>query len=320
MPKVLYFNDLRHWYLYALEPPLSMADVVLPVTEIAGCGVDSLCVQVDGGSGLWYPSKVGRRHLRNAPVDENGVYTPDGVWSGDGLDGDIGSIRWRAWQSLATLEQNGVDLLAELIREAHAQDMELHASLRMGVIPDMDPAWNVLNGGKGLGEPAMMDYQLAVLTELIVDWGVDGVELDFACPGGTAWFFPQDEGATYSGHLTELLRAVAEVARGHSTSGKLAKGSKATIGVHIYPTLEMNTRHGIDIQTWIDAGLCDWVMVSYYPFFGLDCDMDLDWLTNMRMTSLGGSPKSRPKFTEVIGRINPWIRDGSEYVRHYTSG
>jgi hypothetical protein len=29
-------------------------------------------------------------------------------------------------------------------------------------------------------------------------------------------------------------------------------------GVHIYPTLEMNRRHGIDIQTWIDSGLCDW--------------------------------------------------------------
>jgi len=23
MPKVWYFNDLRHWYIYALEPPLS---------------------------------------------------------------------------------------------------------------------------------------------------------------------------------------------------------------------------------------------------------------------------------------------------------
>ena len=50
-----------------------------------------------------------------------------------------------------------------------------------------------------------------------------------------------------------------------------------------------------------------------YPFFGLDCDMDLEWLTDMRMSSLGGSPKSRPEFTEVFGRINPWVRDGSAY-------
>jgi|EP01046_Picozoa_sp_COSAG06_P040631 hypothetical protein len=56
------------------------------------------------------------------------------------------------------------------------------ASLRMGNVPDMDPSWAVREGGKGLAEPAMLDYQLAVLTELIVDWGVDGVELDFAAP------------------------------------------------------------------------------------------------------------------------------------------
>ena len=240
MPKVFYFNDLRHWYVYALEPPMSDADVVRPVTEVAGAGVDALVVQVDGGSGLWYPSKVGRRHMRNAPVDENGVAVTVGEWD-DGLDGDIGSIRWRAWQSLATLDQRGVDLLKEMIREAHASDMELHTSLRMGTIPDMDPAWDVKNGGRGLAQPEMMQYQLAVLTELIVDWGVDGVELDFAAPGGTAWFFPEGEGEACAPLLTELLRAVAEVARGHSTHGRLAKGSRATVGVHIYPTLEMNT-------------------------------------------------------------------------------
>jgi len=73
----------------------------------------------------------------------------------------------------------------------------------------------------------------------------------------------------------------------------------------------VNIRHGLDIQTWIDAGLVDWVMVSFYPFFGVECDLPIEWLTHMRMNSLGGSPKSSPKFTEVYGRINPWVRDGS---------
>ena len=48
------------------------------------------------------------------------------------------------------------------------------ASLRMGTVPDMDPSWAVKGGGRGLAEPAMLEYQLNVLTELIVDWGVDG--------------------------------------------------------------------------------------------------------------------------------------------------
>ena len=50
-----------------------------------------------------------------------------------------------------------------------------------------------------------------------------------------------DPGEACAPLLTELLRAVAEVARGHSAHGRLAKGSRATVGVHIYPTLEMNT-------------------------------------------------------------------------------
>ena len=51
-PKVFYFNDLRHWYVYCLEPPWTSADVVRPVQEVAGA-VDAVVVQVDGGTGLW---------------------------------------------------------------------------------------------------------------------------------------------------------------------------------------------------------------------------------------------------------------------------
>jgi hypothetical protein len=107
-PKVWYFNDLRHWYVYALEPPWTHEDVIRPVAEVQGA-VDAVVVQVDGGTGLWYPSKVGRQFLRNAPVDEAGDVTTVGAWSGD-----IGSINWRAWQSLAGLAGEGVDLLAEI--------------------------------------------------------------------------------------------------------------------------------------------------------------------------------------------------------------
>ena len=39
--------------------------------------MDAVVVQVDGGTGLWYPSKVGRRFLRNAPVDAGGEVPAD---------------------------------------------------------------------------------------------------------------------------------------------------------------------------------------------------------------------------------------------------
>jgi hypothetical protein len=113
------------YHLLSLRPRWLQEDVTRPVTELAGSDVDALVVQVDGGSGLWYPSKVGHQHMRHAPKRADGKYSLEGEWD-DGLGDDIGSIRWRAWQSLAALDQQGVDLLAEMISAAHSQDMELH--------------------------------------------------------------------------------------------------------------------------------------------------------------------------------------------------
>ena len=272
--KLFYFNDLRHWWIYALEPPLSPEEVVLPVQEVAGV-VDAVMVQVDGGSGLWYPSKAGRTYLRNAPASlDADVSTVEG-WAAES------SINWRAWQSLATLARDGCDPLLAMRDCARTSDTELHASLRMGNIPDMDPSWVVANasgeefGGKGLAEPAMRQYQFAVTTpqndipnssisrrcyicqgydlfrlvqvlkELLLDYDLDGVELDFACPGGTAWFFPKEDGLRYAPLLTELLADVAGLRKPHNGSQQTLQ---KTVGVHVYPTEEMNLRHGLDVR------------------------------------------------------------------------
>jgi hypothetical protein len=315
-PKVFYFNDLRHWYVYCLEPPWTSADVVRPVQEVAGA-VDAVVVQVDGGTGLWYPSKVGRRHLRNAPRDGNVDVTTVGAWKGD-----MGSIMWRAWQGLALLDSQGVDLLEEMVMHAHARGMELHTSLRMATIPDMDPASvadqpasrfpeyvpedgktlpnpptaQASGRGQGLATPGMLEYQLSVLTEQLVEYNVDGVELDFAAPGGTAWFFPPTEGPSHAHLLTHFLTNVRAVARGRGGTAAVA-----TVGVHVYPTEVMCTRHGLAVREWIAAGLVDWVMVSFYPAFFVDCDMPLEWLIDCTQGTA----------VSVVGRVNPWVRDGS---------
>ena len=42
--------------------------------------------------------------------------------------------------------------------------------------------FRITGGGLGLAEPEMRDYQLAVITEMLTDYRLDGVELDFAAP------------------------------------------------------------------------------------------------------------------------------------------
>jgi hypothetical protein len=254
--KLWYFNDLRHWWIYAYEPPLSPAQVVSPVEEVAGC-VDALVLQVDGGSGLWYPSKVGRPFLRNAPASIDADVSTVPSWSAEP------SINWRAWQSLAGLARDHVDPLQQMAAHARRRQMEAHASVRMGTVPDSDPTFLVEKGGKGLAEPDMRRYQLAVLTELLTDYDLDGVELDFAAPGGTVWFFPHDEGPRYAPLLTQLLGEVYKVTqqRQHHRQASTARRRRQTVGVHIYPTEEMNRAAGLDVRAWIAAGVIDWVMV-----------------------------------------------------------
>lgn len=43
---------------------------------------------------------------------------------------------------------------------------------------------------------------------------------------------------------------------------------------------------------------------SFYPFFGMDCDMSVEWLVE----AIADSDHSS---ISVVGRVNPWERDGS---------
>jgi hypothetical protein len=271
--RTIYFNDTRHFFLYTLEPPLSMEDIWRPVDEAAGTCVDTFVYSVDGGGGLFYPSKVARRF--------------------GGLDdGKRGSYAWRAWKSLQDLDERGLDILEVLIQRAHARGMDFFASLRMATYYGMDSDLLVANGGKGLGEFEVRDYQFAVLRELATSYDTQGVELDLAAPGGTAWFFPQGEGEDYAPVMTEYLGEIAAMVRGRP-------GAPGVVGVRVYPTEEMCLRHGLDVRAWFEAGVVDWVMPMVYPYFVLDGDMPIEWLTEA----------AEAAGVSVYGRLQPWIRD-----------
>lgn len=267
--RTIYFNDTRHFYLYALEPPLSMEEVWLPVDEPAGTSVDTFAFSVDGGAGLFYPTKVGDRFTDRV---------------------EVGSYTWRAFAILQDLDERGIDLLAELIDRAHTRDMDFFASLRMHGHLNMDPSIQVRNGGIGLGDAGVREHLFGVITELTTGYDIQGVELDLAAPGGTAFHFPEAEGPRYAPVLTEYLGDIAVVARGRDGG---------EVGVRVYPTEEMNLRHGMDVRTWFEDGVVDWVMPMFYPYFVLDGDMPIEWLTEA----------AKAAEVSVYGRLQPWIRD-----------
>ena len=160
--RVLWANDARHYHLFVHEPPISELEVVQPVDEIAGSGVDTFVWMVARADGLFYPSDVGQRwpnaELMPQPFDLAAEY--------------------RVNANLRSLEARGLDPLQMLVDRAHEHGMEFIASLRVPACyaaAGSGVAYAAPPVGIGLGDPAVREAQLAVVRELATRYATEGV-------------------------------------------------------------------------------------------------------------------------------------------------
>jgi hypothetical protein len=252
--RTIYFNDARHYYLFVHEPPMRMADAWSAVDEIAGTGVDTFVYGVSRDDGLFYPSRVGRRF-------------------GADVDGRHGQAAyWRVWHNMQSLIDRGLDPLQVLIDRAHERGLDFIASLRMGGYPGLPAETYVANGGRGMALDEVRDFQFRLLEELLTEYTVEGIELDFAAaPLGTGPWFAAEEAAGLAPVMTEFVRRVTDCARQRS-------GDSGLVGARVYPTRELNERTGLEVDRWLQEGLVDYVVPLVYGDMVLDNAMPVDWL------------------------------------------
>lgn len=60
-PKLIYYNDARHYLLYRFDPPLSRQRLQSPVDDILGTGVDTLAFGLASGSTFLHNSNVANK-------------------------------------------------------------------------------------------------------------------------------------------------------------------------------------------------------------------------------------------------------------------
>ena len=252
--RTIYCNDARHWYLFVHEPPMTMEAAWSPVDEVAGTGVDTFAYGVSRDDGLFYPSKVGLRFR-------------------DDMVGKIeSSAYWRVWHNMQSLIERGLDPLRVLVDRAHERGLDFISSLRMGAHPGLPGDLSVAQGGRGMAEEVVRDFQFRLLEELAIDYPVEGIELDFAAaPGGTSWWFPVDEAQSLAPVMTDFVRRVRQRTQAR-------EGGACLMGARVYVTAEHNERAGLEIQRWLEEGLVDFVIPIAYGFMTLDADMPIDWL------------------------------------------
>ena len=94
--RTIYFNDARHYYLFAFEPPMVLEDAWVPIDEVSGTGVDTFAYGVERSDGLFYPSRVGMMFGADIQPFEQAAY-------------------WRTWHNMQSLIERGLDPLTVLI-------------------------------------------------------------------------------------------------------------------------------------------------------------------------------------------------------------
>ena len=257
--RTIYFNDARHFYLFVFEPPMRMEDMWRPVDEVAGTGVDTLVYGVARADGLFYPSKAGKSF--RSDVDE--------------IDS---TIYWKVRHNILSLEERGVDILQALADRAHERGMEFFVSFRMGTYegvgsPEADPA----EGGRGLADAGARENQLRVFEEIVTQYDLEGIELDFgASPGGMPPVLLDEDVAEYTPVLTEHVRRIAEMTR----------DAGMQVGMRVPCIEKVCAAQGFDVRTWLKEGLVDYLTPMMYANLHLDPQMPMEW-------ALRGRPRGR---------------------------
>jgi hypothetical protein len=251
--RTIYHNDARHYYLWVFDSPIKLEDAWHPIDEVADTAVDTFSYCVERGDGIFYPSKVGLRFGTDRRPFKS-------------------AITWHAWESMQSLIDRGLDPLRVLVDRAHEKGLDFFADLRLATYGGMNPAHKRADGGRGFGHPEVRDHQFGVLKELVTDYPIEGVELDYpAAFGESPFYFRPEDVVAYTPVMTEWVDRVSRMVRGRP-------GTPGEIGARVFPTEEMNIAQGLDVRTWLKEGLVDFVVPLLYAYNNLDPDMPIDWL------------------------------------------
>ena len=171
----------------------------------------------------------------------------------------------------------GIQPLAILIDQAHKRGMEFIAGFRMndnhahvsiqqgvgggGSFIVNNPQWQVQQMPPGdfyrLGSPLdfsfkeVRDFLLTVMTEVAQRFDVEGLEMCFR----DHYYFPYRAGRERQPVMTELVQRI----RGMLDEVGKQKGKKLLLGAHVFSTVAECQDLGLDVPTWIGAGLIDYI-------------------------------------------------------------
>ena len=178
-PRLVYYNDGHHFHAKRIEPPASIHMLQWPVDEVLGTGVDLLVLGLGYGDVYFHNSKVGRVVGQMKEVWEN-------------------YIDWRIMRMVEAAEKLGTDQLTEVIKRGRQMNLSVFPSLRLqdpaepgnercGILKLEQKEKVCLGPGEegreqwcyDFNQAPVLEHKMAVIREVLEDYGADGIELDF---------------------------------------------------------------------------------------------------------------------------------------------
>ena len=273
-PRLVYYNDAHHFHGKRVEPPLTMSKLRWPVDEVLGTGVDLLVMGMGYGDVYFHQSKVGRTIGEEKDVWEN-------------------YIDWRIMRMVEDAAKMGTDQIEESISYSCANRLSFFPSLRLQTRnPQFTQRCGWLRWKHGLdvcfggaeddrdrwaydfSNELVHEDKLAMIREMLDDYGADGIELDFMF--SPAYFRPNEVEVG-----TPIMNEF--VARIRQTADEIGKrqGREIPIMARVFHRREDNLGIGLDVETWLADGSVDMV-VGQVPEFLMDTVLpDGQWMADV---------------------------------------
>ena len=242
--RMLYYDDARHAYLYTVEPPPNVLDVVHPVDVVANSMVDTFVFGLGIGRTMSHGTEVGE------------------IWF-DGAQDHVAN--WRARQTVLSLLDQGLDPLTMLIERAHHHGMDFHVSLRLAAnnLPEADTPEA---RRPDFSSPEARQERFALIEEALRRYDVDGIELDCAYEPNSDPVFRPEQVKVGFGIMSDFVRAVRTLV----DDAARRQNRPIALGVRVLPTPTGNRQVGLDVPAWLEQQLVDYLV----PIFYIDENMD----------------------------------------------
>ncbi len=297
-PKLIYYNDMRHYSMYRYDPPMSLHQLHQPVDEILGTGVDTLVIGLGSGQTFLHDSQAGLKWGEGVEVHN---------WS---------MMWWVASENLRQAIEAGLDPLKVVVDRAHEKGIQVLGSLRMNdptapeqenpymlgrvkaehpdiMIGEEDPNNPNVATSADFSREEVRKERLEVIEETCSRYELDGLEMD---PYVGAFFKPS-EVQKYTPLMTEFVRQARQLL---DRIGE-KRGETPCLTAKVFPSEESNLAMGMDVRAWLAEGLVD-LVIPYSNSFLFDQEMPIEWLVDaVRQAEASGI--SAPWIHPMLGRV-----------------